>query len=210
MKRTLLILFILHFAYLAQGQLSSKQHQYPLISQTGDSITLGQLIKGKIAFINFWFIPCGPCFAEMPMLQKIYNRYKSDTDFVFLSISKSSPESVRQFFTKTDSDTTLYRYFRNEVHLDTLTYPVFSVAKCQDIILGVVKNPMGAGYLLKLKGSPTDVAFNPPIFFSFKAFPTNILYSREGKILFKKTGFNKEAETNIEKEIISVIEKALK
>jgi thiol-disulfide isomerase/thioredoxin len=208
MRRLLLALFILHLACLAQCQLSSKQLQYPLVSLTGDSLTLGQLIKGKTAFINFWFIPCGPCFAEMPMMQKIFTRYSSDSNFIFLSISKSSPEAVKQFMTKTESDTSLYRYFKREVYLDTLTYPVLSVAKCQDLILGIVK--VGGKYLLKMKAAPTDVEYNPGLVFHFDAFPTNILISREGKILFKKTGFSKKTEHETENEIIRIIEKALK
>ena len=210
MKRFLLILVTHCLTYLAQAQLSSRQLQYPLVSQTGDSIMLGQLIKGKTALINFWFIPCGPCFAEMPMLQKIYTRFKSDTNFIFLSISKSSPEAVRQFLTKTESDTSLYRYFKNEVHLDTLAFPILSVEKCQDIILGVFKNSRGSGYSLKMKSMPTDIEYNPASFFNFKAYPTNMILSKEGKILFKRTGFNKGLENNIEKEMIATIEEALK
>ena len=57
---------------------------------------------------------------------------------------------------------------------------------------------------------PTDIEYNPASFFNFKAYPTNMILSKEGKILFKRTGFNKGLENNIEKEMIATIEEALK
>jgi len=54
--------------------------------------TEGQVIKtadlkGKVVFINFWASWCGPCLAEMPSIQILYDKFKHNTDVVFLIVS---------------------------------------------------------------------------------------------------------------------------
>jgi thiol-disulfide isomerase/thioredoxin len=41
----------------------------------GETQKLSEL-KGKVVFLNFWATWCGPCRAEMPSMEAIYNRYK--------------------------------------------------------------------------------------------------------------------------------------
>ena len=39
--------------------------------------------KGKVLFVNRWGTWCAPCVAEMPSIQKLYDRYKDDPDVKF-------------------------------------------------------------------------------------------------------------------------------
>lgn len=55
----------------------------------GKSITTSDL-KGKVLFINFWADWCPPCRAEMPAIDKLYNRLKDDNRFVFLMVDMDS------------------------------------------------------------------------------------------------------------------------
>ena len=49
----------------------------PLLS--GSDTSVAQAVKGKKALlINFWFLRCGPCRAELPHLQKLYDELKDD------------------------------------------------------------------------------------------------------------------------------------
>ncbi|WP_461791434.1 TlpA family protein disulfide reductase [Pedobacter sp.] len=57
--------------------------------QAGKTITLNEL-KGKVVFINFWATWCPPCLAEMPSINKLYEKYKSNSDVVFLLIDADS------------------------------------------------------------------------------------------------------------------------
>ncbi|MCW5911290.1 MAG: TlpA family protein disulfide reductase [Cyclobacteriaceae bacterium] len=42
--------------------------------------------KGKVVFLNMWATWCGPCRAEMPGIQSLYDKVKSDNiEFVMLS-----------------------------------------------------------------------------------------------------------------------------
>lgn len=45
---------------------------FTLQTSDGNSVTLSTL-RGKIVIVNFWATWCGPCVAEMPNFQEIYN-----------------------------------------------------------------------------------------------------------------------------------------
>ncbi len=51
-------------------------------------------LKGKVAVVNFWATWCGPCVAEMPHFQKVVDRYKKQSDVVFLAISIDEDKPV--------------------------------------------------------------------------------------------------------------------
>jgi len=56
-----------------------------LKDKDGKSVKLSSL-RGKVALIDFWATWCGPCKAEIPNLQKIYDAYR-DKGFEIYSIS---------------------------------------------------------------------------------------------------------------------------
>ena len=51
----------------------------------GKLIALNDL-KGKVVFINFWATWCPPCIAEMPSIQKLYDKVKDDQEIVILTV----------------------------------------------------------------------------------------------------------------------------
>lgn len=51
----------------------------------GGSIRLSQL-KGNVIFINVWATWCGPCRMELPIIQRMYDKY-SDRNFVVLAVN---------------------------------------------------------------------------------------------------------------------------
>jgi thiol-disulfide isomerase/thioredoxin len=77
-------------------------YSFSLRNSAGETITFDKY-KGKVAFINVWATWCGPCRAEMPTIQSLYE--KMDTtgvEFVILSIDRDSDEPkiakyVKQF-----------------------------------------------------------------------------------------------------------------
>ena len=58
-------------------------HRMDFLDKDGKLITLKDL-KGKVVFINFWATWCGPCIAEMPSIQKLYDKYKDNPEVVFV------------------------------------------------------------------------------------------------------------------------------
>lgn len=49
--------------------------------QAGESLKMSDL-KGRPVVLNFWFPSCPPCVAEMPDLQKSFERHNGDVAFV--------------------------------------------------------------------------------------------------------------------------------
>ena len=47
-------------------------------------------LKGKVIFINVWASWCPPCRAEMPDLNKLYNKYKNDDRIVFIFLNEDN------------------------------------------------------------------------------------------------------------------------
>ena len=53
--------------------------------------------RGKIVFLNFWASWCLPCRAEMPSMEKLYNKFKNN-DFTILAVNMGENErQVRAF-----------------------------------------------------------------------------------------------------------------
>jgi len=42
--------------------------------------------KGKVVFINFWATWCPPCLAELPSVNALYQKVKTDTNVVFITV----------------------------------------------------------------------------------------------------------------------------
>ncbi len=51
--------------------------------------------------MNFWFIACRPCIAEMPALNRLYDKYKSDST-VFIGITFDDTTKIKKFLETTD------------------------------------------------------------------------------------------------------------
>lgn len=57
--------------------------------------------RGKILVINFWYINCGPCIAEMPYLNDLVDKY-SNEDIQFLALSFDSKTDIKNFLQRTE------------------------------------------------------------------------------------------------------------
>ena len=54
--------------------------------------------KGQVVFLDLWGTWCVQCVAEMPTVQKLYDRYKDDPQVKFLIVSRrDSPWAVRSY-----------------------------------------------------------------------------------------------------------------
>ncbi|WP_207514990.1 TlpA family protein disulfide reductase [Longitalea luteola] len=63
----------------------------------GNKVQLSSL-KGKVVVLNFWGTGCGPCIREMPQLNKLVEKFRSNDKVVFLAITSDKTEKLRSFF----------------------------------------------------------------------------------------------------------------
>ncbi|MCK6545252.1 redoxin domain-containing protein [Myxococcota bacterium] len=71
---------------------------FELESLDGRKVKLSDF-AGKTVFVNFWATWCPPCIEEMPSMIRLYERMKSDPNFVVLAISADeSWAPVKKFF----------------------------------------------------------------------------------------------------------------
>jgi thiol-disulfide isomerase/thioredoxin len=54
--------------------------------------------RGQVVFLDLWGTWCIQCVAEMPTVQRLYDRYKDDPQVKFLIVSRlDSPATVRSY-----------------------------------------------------------------------------------------------------------------
>ena len=62
----------------------------------GNTINLKDL-KGKIVVINFWFIHCEPCRAEIPDLNAMVDSFRTNDSVVFIGIALDERPELKSF-----------------------------------------------------------------------------------------------------------------
>jgi len=75
---------------------------FKVTSLSGKQYELSAL-RGQVVVLNFWFIGCAPCKAEIPGLNKLVNEFK-DQGVVFLAFAADPAEDLRSFLKKTEFD----------------------------------------------------------------------------------------------------------
>ena len=71
---------------------------FTLKNLLGNDVTLSTY-KNKVVILDFWATWCAPCKASFPDMQELVNKYKNDTDVVFLFIDvleTKEPIKVRE------------------------------------------------------------------------------------------------------------------
>jgi len=91
----MVIPFLIFFVFTASGDDTKRIHIAQMDLPSAENFSLESLnddgkielenFKDKTIVINFWAAWCGPCKEEMPLLEKMWNRYK-DKDLIFIGI----------------------------------------------------------------------------------------------------------------------------
>ncbi|MER2999155.1 TlpA family protein disulfide reductase [Pontibacter populi] len=73
---------------------------FKMVGLDGKTVSFESL-KGKVVFMNIWATWCPPCIAEMPNIQKLYEKVGSGKiAFVMLSVDEGGIEKVKKFVSK--------------------------------------------------------------------------------------------------------------
>jgi thiol-disulfide isomerase/thioredoxin len=74
---------------------------------SGTQINLEKEYEDKVIFINFWATWCPPCIAEMPAIEKLYQKFKDRIGFA--CISNESLDTIKDFKNKNKYSFSIYQ-----------------------------------------------------------------------------------------------------
>ncbi len=75
--------------------LGESEYGWKLTAVDGRETTLEEQ-RGKVVFVNVWATWCGPCVAEMPGIQALYDS-TGKQGVAFVLVSEEEPGTVKQF-----------------------------------------------------------------------------------------------------------------
>ena len=80
-----------------QVKINTPAPDFSLPDLGGKEISLSSL-KGKVVLLSFWSIYCQPCRQEMPMMDSLYQKYRSEgLDVVGVNIDRDPLVSIQNF-----------------------------------------------------------------------------------------------------------------
>lgn len=106
----------------SDGEVAVESVTEPVIASNPNSVYLtlsdmkGNMVAmdtSKLTFINVWATWCGPCIAEMPSIESLYERYKDHPKMAFYIVSDEEPTTVQNFLQKKDYQLPFYLYSGN-------------------------------------------------------------------------------------------------
>lgn len=195
MKQAIWILLFISFKSVCLGQSAgiTSIPSFPVINENGDSLDVKELVKGKIAILNFWFIPCPPCMREMGALNDLYNRFSRNNNFSFISITASNPEAVKNLVTESYGDSSMYPFFKMAARVNKIEFPIFYLVTCRDSVYRSGPRIIDFKVLHPEKiNCPTEV-------FEFQLFPTTFITNTKGEIIYRHAGLLNEQDRSLNK-----------
>ncbi|MEJ0102303.1 MAG: TlpA disulfide reductase family protein [Bacteroidota bacterium] len=94
-------------------------------------------LKGKVVVLNFWFIECQPCIAELPALNKLVKEY-NNKDVLFFGITYQSLKSLNaDFFPKYKFDFDIVQDAGNITEQFAAGYPTTYIIDKNGIVKAV-------------------------------------------------------------------------
>lgn len=65
---------------------STPAPSFPMEDAQGNTVQLSDFLGDKPVFLNFWASTCSPCKQEMPDIQKLYEQYGDQIQFIMVNV----------------------------------------------------------------------------------------------------------------------------
>ena len=104
----------------------NKASDFEVLDTTGNKIKLSNFY-GKPIIVNFWATWCGPCKAELPEFESMYNEYNDKIEFLMVNLTdgyNETVESVKEFVIENDYKFPVY--FDTEYNAANI-YKIYSI-----------------------------------------------------------------------------------
>ena len=96
------------------ASVSGPAPNFTLKSLNGSNVKLSEL-RGKVVLLNFWASWCGPCREEMPLLNKIHNKYQP-LGFTILGVNvEEQSDAAKNFIAQRPVDFPILLDSKNQV-----------------------------------------------------------------------------------------------
>ena len=89
-------------AYADEGWVGKHSPDFSVEDTNGNTYTLSDL-KGKVVWVNFWGLRCGPCVRELPALEALNKKY-AEKGLVILGVNADGVDSnfIKKSFDERD------------------------------------------------------------------------------------------------------------
>ena len=117
MKGSKIYLIIISIYLLCSCQNNEKKH---LINITDFiyNIPNDKNFEHKFIVIEFWATWCGPCLDAVPHLNELQEKFKSNNDLVFISMTNEKPEKIQATLDRIDFNTIVVSDQSKKTHKD--------------------------------------------------------------------------------------------
>jgi cytochrome c biogenesis protein CcmG/thiol:disulfide interchange protein DsbE len=87
-----------HLGALVDVRTRDASHPTYAVRTLGDALLSSDALRGRVVLVNVWATWCLPCRAEMPLLERTWQRHK-EAGLVVLgaSVDRGGPEAVARF-----------------------------------------------------------------------------------------------------------------
>jgi peroxiredoxin len=111
----------------------------PIMTKTDGSVIGPEELRGKTVVFNFWFAACKPCVAEISVMNRLAEKYRSDS-VVFVGVTWDKKEKIQAFLTSREFEFTIVHLSMDSIQQfkKVSLYPLTAIVNKRGFISFVV------------------------------------------------------------------------
>lgn len=171
-----------------------------------DSVALREVFKNKVSVVNMWFTICTPCLKEIPFLTQVYNNYKGNPDFAFYSVAANTSNELDQFLDPDQDSTNIHRKAFLSYNLQDVPYPILIGTRVDRKMTKTLSNGVEG---MSVEHTDRESMDEITRYFKSNSYPTTLIFDKNGKEVFRESGFNLNKAESYKQKLMSTIDSCL-